>query len=98
MGADPRNAFTHETGIHATANVRDTFILKRGLMSPEIVGHRPQLVVDRPTGRRCSADAANVDIVLASVDALFSATNHLMRLRENGSCSADSGPKDADVA
>jgi 2-isopropylmalate synthase len=39
--------------------------------------------VEDETGRKAGADAANVDIVIASVDALVTATNHLLRLRNN---------------
>jgi len=45
---------------------------------------RVSVTVEDETGRRSSADAANVDIVLASVDALLTATNHLIRMRANG--------------
>jgi 2-isopropylmalate synthase len=46
------------------------------------------VTVEDETGRKSSADAANVDIVIASVDALLTATNHLIRLRNNAGARA----------
>ncbi len=45
------------------------------------------MTLEDEAGNRSSASAANPDIVVASVDALITATNHLIRLRENGSSS-----------
>ncbi len=48
---------------------------------------RVEVTLEDEAGNRSSASAANPDIVVASVDALITATNHLIRLRENGSSS-----------
>jgi len=52
---------------------------------------RVSVTVEDETGRRSSADAANVDIVIASVDALLNATNHLIRERSNARKAAKAG-------
>ena len=45
------NAFTHESGIHAAAVLRDGSTFEPGLMTPEMIGHRRRLVVGKHTGR-----------------------------------------------
>ena len=45
---------------------------------------RVEVTVEDENGTRSSAHAAHADIVVASVDALLTATNHLIRLRNNG--------------
>ena len=52
-----QNAFTHESGIHAAAVIRDNCTFEPGLMTPEMVGHRRRLVVGKHTGRHGIAQA-----------------------------------------
>jgi len=59
---------------------------------------RVTVTVEDETGRQCSASAANVDIVMASVDSLLTAINHLIRLRETANSTMNSGSKNANVA
>lgn len=51
------NAFTHESGIHAAGVMRDRATFEPGLMTPEMVGHRRQMVVGKHTGRHGIAQA-----------------------------------------
>ena len=51
------NAFTHESGIHSAAIIRDNCTFEPGLMTPEMVGHRRRLVVGKHTGRHGIAQA-----------------------------------------
>jgi len=44
---------------------------------------RVSVGVEDETGKRFSAQAAHEDIVMASVEALLTATNHLIRLKNN---------------
>ena len=46
-----RNAFTHESGIHAAGVLKDNSTFEPGLMTPEMVGQRRRLVVGKHTGR-----------------------------------------------
>jgi 2-isopropylmalate synthase len=60
---------------------------------------RVSVAVEDETGLRCNAEAANVDIVMASVDALLTATNHLIRIRGGlPRTNRTRGYGDADVA
>jgi 2-isopropylmalate synthase len=59
---------------------------------------RVSVAVEDETGRRSSAQSAHVDIVMASVDALLTATNHLIRLRENAGGNAETGSENVSVA
>jgi 2-isopropylmalate synthase len=59
---------------------------------------RVAVAVEDETGRRCNAEAANVDIVMAGVDALIAATNRLIRLRMNSSAADEKGAANAHVA
>ncbi len=59
---------------------------------------RVSVTVEDETGMRSSAQAAHVDIVMASVDALLTATNHLIRMRENSGSKSVSESKHVGVA
>lgn len=47
-----RNAFSHESGIHAAGMVEDNSTFEPGLMDPETVGHRRRFVVGKHAGRQ----------------------------------------------
>ncbi len=47
-----RNAFSHESGIHAAGMVEDDSTFEPGLMDPETVGHRRRFVVGKHAGRQ----------------------------------------------
>ena len=47
-----RNAFSHESGIHAAGMVEDKSTFEPGLMDPETVGHRRRFIVGKHAGRQ----------------------------------------------
>ncbi len=47
-----RNAFSHESGIHAAGMVEDESTFEPGLMDPETVGHRRRFIVGKHAGRQ----------------------------------------------
>jgi len=59
---------------------------------------RVSITVSDDSGRRASAQAAHVDIVRASVEALIAAINHLIRLRSRAGQDAEKPAKHAHVA
>ncbi|MEW5913300.1 MAG: 2-isopropylmalate synthase [Thermodesulfobacteriota bacterium] len=59
---------------------------------------RVSITVSDDSGRRASAQAAHVDIVRASVEALIAAINHLIRLRSRASQGAEKTAEHAYVA
>jgi len=59
---------------------------------------RVAVTVEDASGRRAYADAAHVDIVMASVDALITAINHLMRTNGQAESQPEGSRHDADAA
>jgi len=47
-----RNAFSHESGIHAAGVIEDNNTFEPGLMNPETVGHRRRFIVGKHAGRQ----------------------------------------------
>jgi len=47
-----RNAFSHESGIHAAGVIQDKNTFEPGLMNPETVGHRRRFIVGKHAGRQ----------------------------------------------
>lgn len=47
-----RNAFSHESGIHAAGVIEDNTTFEPGLMNPETVGHRRRFIVGKHAGRQ----------------------------------------------
>lgn len=47
-----RNAFSHESGIHAAGVIADQNTFEPGLMNPETVGHRRRFIVGKHAGRQ----------------------------------------------
>ncbi|MFW6005828.1 MAG: 2-isopropylmalate synthase [Candidatus Bipolaricaulota bacterium] len=47
-----RNAFSHESGIHAAGMVEDKSTFEPELMNPETVGHRRRFIVGKHAGRQ----------------------------------------------
>ncbi|KIX15813.1 2-isopropylmalate synthase [Dethiosulfatarculus sandiegensis] len=47
-----QNAFTHESGIHATGVIKDSRTFEPALMTPEMVGHSRRLGVGKHTGKK----------------------------------------------
>lgn len=59
---------------------------------------RVSVSVEDETGLKSSASAAHADIVVASVDALFTAANHMLRIKANGDSKQKGGSDNADPA
>lgn len=47
-----RNAFSHESGIHAAGVIADQNTFEPGLMKPETVGHRRRFIVGKHAGKK----------------------------------------------
>lgn len=78
------NAFTHESGIHSAGIMRDSCTFEPGLMTPEMVGHRRQLVVGKHTGRHGIAQALAEAGLMPNDDELDEITSRLHSVVSKG--------------